>query len=158
MTGPEIIRRVKLAIARYRREARPLQWDAAERSFVHRLAVHMEKLFRGWNVDCEYNKDGDFTKLLMGIKECKKQKKTNKVFPDIIVHKRNTRRRAANLLVVEVKNKSDRDVCDNRKLELFTSASRRYRYQLGLYINIDCGKFKKKWYQAGKEKPEKEII
>jgi hypothetical protein len=29
-----------------------------ERSTAHRLAVHLDHQFPGWNVDCEYDRDG----------------------------------------------------------------------------------------------------
>jgi hypothetical protein len=37
-----------------------LKADANERSISHRLAVHLDNAFEGegWDIDCEYNRDG----------------------------------------------------------------------------------------------------
>lgn len=74
--------------------------------------------------------------------------KTNRVFPDIIVHKRN---KEDNLLVVELK-KSDLDPqCDIKKLELFTDMKGEYRYSLGLFIEFRGSQPKLKWLKNGKQ-------
>ena len=99
-----------------------------------------------WNVDCEYDRDGLAKKTLAGIAECNTQKITDEILPDIIVHQRERRGRAHNLLVVELKNVQPRP-CDRRKLELLTDPNGHYQYQLGLYINIDGGKFTCTWYK-----------
>ena len=42
-----------------------LDFDSVhERSTTHRLAVYFDPLFTGWNVDCEYDRDGQLQKLL----------------------------------------------------------------------------------------------
>ena len=35
-----------------------LHSDVNERTITHRLAVHLERHFDGWDVDCEYNRTG----------------------------------------------------------------------------------------------------
>ena len=79
-----------------------LDADASERSLSHRLAVHLIPKFQHYEIDCEYNRDGFSVKKLMlserGVKDDELDAVT--VFPDIIVHKRQTR---ANLLVIEAK-------------------------------------------------------
>src|SRR3954468_12314912 len=69
-------------------EADLLRLDANERSLTHRFAVHLESQLPGWNVDCEYNRDGDLPKrLTMDIPQNVSAADTNArtVFPDIIV-------------------------------------------------------------------------
>ena len=69
-------------------------------------------MFDDWNVDCEYNRQQANTKQLEFLKVVRKILKDEKVrlkpddttsksvFPDIIVHRRNT---DENLLVIEMK-------------------------------------------------------
>ena len=45
----------------YAHEAFLLERDLGERALTHRLAVHLEKQFSGWNVDCDYNRLGERT-------------------------------------------------------------------------------------------------
>ena len=100
--------------------------DANERSIAHRLGVHLNSVFEDWDVDCEYNRDGHEPKKLRLSDNCTNQsdqEEGSRVYPDIIVHRRNS---SDNLLVIEVKkstSKISRD-CDLEKL-------REYRSQLG---------------------------
>jgi len=111
-----------------------LENRANERSIAHKIAEYMQVLFPEWNIDCEYNRKGLKLKLLEGIRECEVQRTTDRVYPDIIVHKRNT---DDNLLVIEIKTISNEETCDKRKLELFTNKEGEYRYQLGLFIKFN---------------------
>ena len=86
-------------------------------------------------------------KSLMGIAQCNSRKATDEILPDIIVHHRRGEGRDHNLLVVELKKYAEEDACDKRKLELLTDPNGRYQYQLGLYINIDGGRFTCTWYK-----------
>ena len=42
----------------YANEAFLLEKEAGERALTHRLAVHLEKQFPGWETDCEYDRLG----------------------------------------------------------------------------------------------------
>lgn len=152
MIDEQVQAAVQTAIGRVKGETPPLNFQAAhERSTAHRLAVHMEPHFRPeWNVDCEYDRDGQVRKTLEGIAHCNAQKETDDILPDIIVHHRTGEGRAHNLLVIELKKAAAVDVCDQRKLELLTHPGGHYQYQLGLYINIDDGRFACTWYKDGK--------
>jgi hypothetical protein len=78
---------------------------------THRLALYLQDTFKGWDVDCEYNRNRyDTKKLIMGddihlkvetTQTDDEQGKT--VYPDIIVHRRGTDH---NLLVSEVQRTS----------------------------------------------------
>jgi hypothetical protein len=161
MTDSEIIENIEIAIDKLKAEKRPLLPGVSERSFAHRIAVHMENLFEGWDIDCEYNRRGLLTKELEGIKQCDEQRRTERIYPDIIVHYRTNEREVAeeeNLLVIEMKHDDPNDICDKKKLELMTDSREKYKYQLGLYINVTRkGDFNKTWYKDGKAVSEKEI-
>lgn len=113
--------------------------DLNERTITHKLAEYLQQEFKDWNVDCEYNRD--FEKYIKSIPkwndECYKKPKINDssaktVFPDIIVHQRESR---DNLIVIEAKKsatKKDRK-CDINKLEMFI---KKFDYKFGFFIDF----------------------
>lgn len=150
MEDEQVIAAVQAAISSLRSEEPQLEYQIVhERTTAHRLALHMEPHFAGWNVDCEYDRDVSLKKFLNDIRHCDEQKRTDAIFPDIVVHHRRGQRRAHNLLVVEIKKNAATDVCDRMKLELMTQPGSHFDYQLGLYINVDGGKFTGTWYKNG---------
>jgi hypothetical protein len=97
----------------YKHDSFLLKMDANERSITHKLAGYLENCFPRWDVDCEYNRDGREVKRQPSgtvISNEVKQPSAESVlsddttavtvFPDIIIHKRGTKK---NLLVIEVK-------------------------------------------------------
>jgi hypothetical protein len=162
MKNSEIVLHIKQAIDLLKGEPRPLQPGVSERSVAHRLAVHMEGFFEEWDVDCEYNRHGLNSKELAGIKACDEQKKTDRIYPDIIVHQRKDNqdqpKEGENLLVIELKLDDECDVCDKKKLELLTDLNGRFKYQLGLYINIGNNKYTKTWYKGGRRRAENDLL
>jgi hypothetical protein len=129
-----------------------LESGANERAVSHKLAEYLQIFFWEWNVDCEYNRKGIAQKKLEGIQECNEQRTTDRVYPDIIIHKRNTNE---NLLVIEIKTISPKTACDERKLELFTATNGEYKYTLGLFIEFNkTDKSNLDWYRAGKILPK----
>jgi hypothetical protein len=118
-----------------------------ERSIAHKLAEYLQVEFPDWHVDCEYNRKGRDEKILKGIHECLEQRKTDRIFPDIIVHLRNTDK---NLLVVEIKPNDNSDPCDVKKLELLTKPDNGYEYKLGLYVRFNrLNKPVLEWFKDG---------
>lgn len=117
--------------------------DSSERSIAHKFAEHLQKEFKEWNIDCEYNRENhDFLeinpkRLKDYISECTKDKKPNidgsLVYPDIIIHHRLNNE---NLLVIELKKTSNDDdgSCDKKKLEKFIE---KLNYEYGLFINFN---------------------
>ena len=104
-------------------DAQLLTVDANERTLTAKFATYVQDQFPGWNVDCDYNRLGARTKRLRwrdplrtGLPEA--------VYPDIIVHRRNTN---DNLLVIEAKKSVDEAVDDRKKLSAF-KADERYKY------------------------------
>jgi hypothetical protein len=111
--------------------------DVNERSISHRLAIYLEPSFPGWNIDCEYNRNHDNPKRLeiprRNVNSDDIQATT--VFPDIIVHKRNTDQ---NLLVIEMKKTTsqEEDRYDLHKLEAFKEQLG-YKYSVFLKLKIE---------------------
>ena len=125
-----------------------LQINASERSVSHKLGEYLQAQFPDWDVDCEYYRKGLDPKILERISECSDQRRTDRVLPDIIVHKRNTN---DNLLVIEMKLENE-DPCDIEKLKKFTSSTGEFRYKLGLFIRFDSrGTPSLRWYKDGNE-------
>jgi len=146
----EIKNKVEIAIhILFEKDAFLLDNDTNERSVSHKLAEYLQILFPDWHVDCEYNRRGYEIKELEGIEECSEEIRTNRVYPDIIIHQRGTIR---NLLVVEIKTNTPESVCDIEKLKLFTSEHGEYRYDFGLFIKFNrTNNPTMKWYANGNE-------
>lgn len=118
----------------FKRDYFLLEHGIHERTISSRLAMYLQPLFPKLHVDCEYNKKGIDVKQLDGIKECNEQKKTNRILPDIIIHKRNS---SENLVVIEVKSFDGIGTdCDIKKLKLLTDIAGKYKYELGYFINF----------------------
>ena len=127
-----------------------LEIKAHERSVAHKLAEYLQQEFPEYHVDCEYNRDKNISKRLKDIPECKNNQNNSSdlVYPDIIIHRRNTDN---NLLVIEIKTSNNSEKCDLKKLELFTDSSEKFKYQFGLFLKFDRKKsVGTKWYENGK--------
>jgi len=133
----------------YRHDRDLLDVDANERSITHKLAEHLQREFSDWHVDCEYNRRRDLIKRLQidfgKIDADDIEAKT--VFPDIIVHRRQTEQ---NLLVIEVKKDNGQEgTKDIEKLKKFTTVPE-YQYQYGLFLRLnETGATRLKLYQRG---------
>ena len=127
-----------------------LKVNANERSITHCLAIHLESVFPGYNVDCEYNRDGVDPKILNGFKKKIDSDDENgiTVYPDIIIHHRG-RGKKCNFMVIEAKKISNRDDSDKEKLvifkkELFYTHAYFVRFPVGEdFINNRCSSFEK---------------
>jgi len=83
---------VEKAVNELREEPLLFSNHANERSITHRLAVHMEPLFEGWDIDCEYNRIGkEMTKYKEvffhpgdDVNVTDFDPEGNRVFPDIV--------------------------------------------------------------------------
>lgn len=105
--------------------------DANERSITHKLAEYVQLGFPDWNVDCEYNRNGDLPKRLVDEIDRVRTDDTEgeTVYPDIIVHKRG---RPENLVVIEAKKSSTRGVGnDECKLRSYKS---QHHYQFAYAV------------------------
>ena len=73
----------------YARETFLLEKDVGERALTHRLAVHLEHQFGGWQVDCDYDRIGERTlRLPHGTIVSTDDHLGKSVYPDIVVHQR----------------------------------------------------------------------
>ena len=121
--------RIELALHRlYKNDHFLITNGANERSITHKLAEHLQIFFPEYHVDCEYNRRGENRpKNLPG---------QTTSYPDIIIHKRNTK---DNLLVIEaksVKSKNHSDEDDKRKIKAYIKDAR-YGYRFGLWVCFD---------------------
>jgi hypothetical protein len=125
-----------------------LQNNVNERSISHKLAEYLQAQFKSWHVDCEYNRDNARAKSLNLPKRNAPDDDLDArtVFPDIIVHHRNT---SENLLVIEIKksNNSEDDKFDRKKIKAFIKD---LKYKYGLFIKFQVASndasYKIKWF------------
>lgn len=113
------------------RDAYLLWADVNERTVTHRLAIYVEQAFPGWDVDCEYNRDGhDPKEIAFGSGDDAEH--GSRVFPDVIVHKRGT---TENHVVFEVK-KSNNPEPDDRDFEKLCCYRHQLGYQHGVFVRF----------------------
>lgn len=97
-----------------------LDLDVTERALSHFLAIYLaEFLPSDLDVDVEYNRHGETPKRLqLPMRDATdRELRATTVFPDILVHKRNTDEH--NLVVLEVKKPGEPREYDELKLRAF---------------------------------------
>ena len=120
----------------YAREASLLDKDAGERALAHRLAVHVERQFSGWEVDCEYDRLGERMLLLPhGTIVSTDDHLAKSVFPDIVVHQRDI---PNNLLAIELRKAANHQPIehDQRKLSALTDPHIWFAYWIGILLIV----------------------
>ena len=120
----------------YTRETHLLEKDLGERTLTHRLAVHLEKQFSGWEVDCDYNRLGERTlRLPRGSIVSTDDHLGKSVYPDIVVHQRAI---PNNLLAIEVRKESNHQPPehDQHKLRGLTDPHLWFAYRIGVYLTL----------------------
>jgi hypothetical protein len=118
----------------YAREAFLFEKDLGERTLTHRLAVHLEKQFSGWEVDCDYNRLGERRlRLPHGSIVSTDDELGKSVYPDIVVHQREI---PNNLLAIEVRKTSNHQPPehDRHKLRALTDPHLWFAYAIGVYL------------------------
>jgi len=116
-----------------------------ERSLTHRLAIQVERLFPQYDVDCEYNRDGNIPKRLDAFRRPSVPSDDTDgvtVYPDIIVHRRGQR---ANIVVIEAKLSSNNLPCvlpqtchcDRCKLRAYRAE---FGYAYAFYVVFPVGR------------------
>jgi hypothetical protein len=118
----------------YAHETFLLERDLGERTLTHRLAVHLEQHFPGWNVDCDYNRLGERTlRLPHGTIVSTDDHFGKSVYPDIVVHQREI---PNNLLAIEVRKASNHQSPehDQHKLRALTDPHLWFAYWIGVYL------------------------
>jgi hypothetical protein len=120
----------------YARETFLLDKDLGERTLTHRLAVHCEKHFSGWDVDCDFNRLGERTlRLPHGTIVSTDDHLGKSVYPDIVVHQREI---PNNLLAIEVRKSGNHQPLehDQHKLRALTDPHLWFAYWIGLHLSL----------------------
>jgi hypothetical protein len=120
----------------YARETYLLEKDFGERALTHRLAVHIERLFLGWEVDCDYDRLGDRTlRLPHGTIISTDDHLAKSIYPDIVVHQRAI---PNNLLAIEVRKASNHQSTehDQHKLRALTDPHLWFAYGIGVMVTL----------------------
>ena len=120
----------------YAREIFLLEKDLGERALTHRLAVHIEKAFPGWEVDCDYDRLGDRTlRLPHGTIVSTDDHLGKSVYPDIVVHQREI---PNNLLTLEVRKAANHQPLehDHHKLRALTDPHLWFAYWIGVFVTL----------------------
>jgi hypothetical protein len=120
----------------YARETFLLDKDLGERTLTHRLAVHCEKHFSGWEVDCDYDRLGERTlRLPHGTIISTDDHLGKSVYPDIVVHQREI---PNNLLAIEVRKAGNHQPLehDQHKLQALTDPHLWFAYWIGLHLSL----------------------
>jgi hypothetical protein len=118
----------------YAREAFLFARDLGERALTHRLAVHLEKQYPGWDVDCDYDRLGERTlRLPHGSIVSTDDHLGKSVYPDIVVHRREI---PDNLLAIEVRKAANHQPPehDRHKLGALTDPHLWFAYGIGVYL------------------------
>ena len=130
----ELEKVVQAVEAFYARERFLFDRDLGERTLTHRLAVHLEKQFDGWDVDCDYNRLGErLLKLPHGTIVSTDDELGKSIFPDIVVHRRAV---PDNLLAVEVRKTINHQPLehDHHKLRGLTDPHLWFAYRIGALL------------------------
>ena len=126
----------------YTREGLLFERDLGERTLTHRLAVHLERQFDGWDVDCDYNRLGErLLKLPHGSIVSTDDELGKSIFPDIVVHRRAV---PENLLAVEVRKATNHQPVehDHHKLRGLTDPHLWFAYRVGVLLVLTRGRVK----------------
>ena len=120
----------------YAHEAFLLEKDLGERTLTHRLAVHCEKQFSGWEVDCDFNRLGERTlRLPHGTVVSTDDHLGKSVYPDIVVHQREI---PNNLLAIEIRKAGNHQPLehDQHKLQALTDPHLWFAYWIGVHLAL----------------------
>jgi hypothetical protein len=118
----------------YAREAFLFAHDLGERTLTHRLAVHLERQFAGFEVDCNYDRLGERTlRLPRGTIASTDDHLGKSIYPDIVVHQREI---PNNLLAIEVRKANNHQPIehDEQKLHALTDPNLWFAYWIGVLL------------------------
>jgi hypothetical protein len=118
----------------YAREAFLFAHDLGERTLTHRLAVHLERQFAGFEVDCNYDRLGERTlRLPRGTILSTDDHLGKSIYPDIVVHQREI---PNNLLAIEVRKANNHQPIehDEQKLHALTDPNLWFAYWIGVLL------------------------
>ncbi|KYG97943.1 hypothetical protein [Bradyrhizobium sp. DOA1] len=121
----------------YAHETFLFEKDVGERAITHRFAVHLEKQFSGWSVDCNYDRLGERTLHLPHGSIISTDDHLGKsIYPDVAVHQREI---PNNLLTVEIRKASNHTPLehDQHKLRALTDVHVWFPYWIGVLLVLD---------------------
>ncbi|MFK4510233.1 hypothetical protein LPJ38_11685 [Bradyrhizobium daqingense] len=121
----------------YANETFLFEKDVGERAITHRFAVHLEKQFAGWSVDCNYDRLGERTLHLPHGSIISTDDHLGKsIYPDVAVHQREI---PNNLLTVEIRKASNHTPLehDRHKLRALTDVHVWFPYWIGVLLVLD---------------------
>jgi len=127
----KVIAAVELLLAR---DPYLFVYRVGERAVSHRLAIYVEAQFPGWDVDCEYDRDGEARKMIPDGSG-NDHDEGSAVLPDIIVHHRGP---GGNHLVFEIKKSTNREP-DDRDLAKLRAYCHHLGYDHGVFIRFVVG-------------------
>ena len=148
----------------YEKDLDLIKRDVNERTITQHLALYLGQCFSEWefHIDCEYNRNYTEPKYLnLSIADINileggldsKDTDARTVYPDIIMHKRDSN--DENLLVIEAKKENPSNILESldiKKLKAFTSKRNEYKYLWGLYVVFTKKRPILKWFESGDEK------
>lgn len=120
----------------YAREAFLFEHDLGERTLTHRLAVHVERQFSGFEVDCNYDRLGARTlRLPHGTIVSTDDHLGKSIYPDIVVHQRAI---PNNLIAIEVRKENNHQSIehDEQKLIALTDPHLWFAYWIGVLLTL----------------------
>src|SRR6478736_4496749 len=120
----------------YAHEGFLFEKDIRERAITHRFAVHLEKQFSGWSVDCNYDRLGERTlHLPHGTIISTDDHLGKSIYPDVTVHQREI---PNNLLAVEIRNAGNHTAIehDQQKLKALTDPHVWFAYSIGVLLAL----------------------
>lgn len=108
--------------------------DIGERAITHRFAVHLERQFSGWTVDCDYDRLGERTlRLPHGTIISTDDHLGKSIYPDVVVHQREI---PNNLLTVEIRKATNHTPLEHErhKLRALTDPHIWFAYWIGVLL------------------------
>jgi hypothetical protein len=120
----------------YVHEAFLLERDFGERALTHRLAVHLERQYPAFQVDCDYNRLGERSlRLPRGTIVSTDDTLGKSIYPDIVVHQRAI---PNNLLAIEIRRASNHQSLehDQQKLKALTDPHIWFAYATGILLTL----------------------
>jgi hypothetical protein len=131
----------------YARDHKLFELNETEWALSHRLAVYLEQEIPGWNVDCEYHRQGQNFDLKMNAQT---DGPTHNTRPDIILHHRGELSREHNLLVAELKKAAETDDDKTKEFTRPPTVERKFQYQYGLALTF-LPQLNARWYENGRK-------
>jgi hypothetical protein len=120
----------------YAREAFLFEHDLGERTLTHRLALHVERQFPDFEVDCDFDRLGPRTlNMPRGSIVSTDDHLGKSIYPDIVVHQRSV---PNNLIAIEVRKAGNHQPLehDRHKLRALTDPHIWFAYWIGVLLTL----------------------